>query len=560
MPYSRFIDLQTANGSMTGPLIAHETLLHCIECKRIYSSEEFRRLVAFRCTIAWDVVVFIGRSLFERHRSVEEVRAEMASRNAYLCPSHITYLGGKFIVSLAHAHREATPRIEESMRRNGGYILHLDALHDSDAPALMSGIDELSHIVLANVKIPTEHADYIIPFLEGIRARFGGPIACAHDMGKGICKAVGKVFPQSRDFICHFHFLRDVGKDFIEPAYSQLRKLLRHHCLSSALAALARDVRSQLGSQSARCARLAKAIESGQAPEDLPLLPLFSTYTLALWCLQGKRTGDGYGFPFDRPLLAFADRILVLIDQLPELLQRLPPSDKRANRNFVTLARKVLAIGAEPAFEHIIEELRWRCRFFDDLRNAMRIAPAGGTHGLNDDGTTKAMNRIRTAVEQFRNRLETQRRPATDDLCRGMAQQIDKYGEKLFADPIALQTPSGIVLIYPQRTNNIIERFFRLLRRDHRRKIDNNSMRRSLQAMLADTPLIQNLKNSSYMEILLNGTSTLEELFASLETTADTNSMLREDRAGTDRILPGCRSLIRMETLPAQVASALMAA
>ena len=109
-------------------------------------------------------------------------------------------------------------------------------------------------------------------------------------------------------------------------------------------------------------------------------------------------------------------------------------------------------------------------------------------------------------------------------------------------------------------TNNILERFFRLLRRHHRRKTGNNSMRRSLQAMLADTPLIQNLKNSSYMEILLNGTSTLEELFASLETTADTNSMLREDRAGTDRILPGCRSLIRMETLPAQVASALMAA
>jgi hypothetical protein len=37
-------------------------------------------------------------------------------------------------------------------------------------------------------------------------------------MGKGICKATAKVFPGTPDFICHFYFLRDIGKDFLEPA------------------------------------------------------------------------------------------------------------------------------------------------------------------------------------------------------------------------------------------------------------------------------------------------------------------------------------------------------
>jgi len=32
-------------------------------------------------------------------------------------------------------------------------------------------------------------------------------------------------------------------------------------------------------------------------------------YTLIRWTLEGKSEGNGYGFPFDRPHLAFARRI-----------------------------------------------------------------------------------------------------------------------------------------------------------------------------------------------------------------------------------------------------------
>ncbi|MCU0575024.1 MAG: hypothetical protein MUC41_18855 [Syntrophobacteraceae bacterium] len=49
-------------------------------------------------------------------------------------------------------------------------------------------------------------------------------------------------------------------------------------------------------------------------------------------------------------------------------------------------------------------------------------------------------------------------------------------------------TPNGPVTITPQRTNNILERFFRDQRHAHRRKTGNDSMGRALRAMLADTP------------------------------------------------------------------------
>ena len=46
-----------------------------------------------------------------------------------------------------------------------------------------------------------------------------------------------------------------------------------------------------------------------------------------------------------------------------------------------------------------------------------------------------------------------------------MIAQIDKYWDKLFADPITVNTPIGQVTIQPQRTNNLLERFFRDFKR-----------------------------------------------------------------------------------------------
>lgn len=82
-----------------------------------------------------------------------------------------------------------------------------------------------------------------------------------------------------------------------------------------------------------------------------------------------------------------------------------------------------------------------------------------------------------------------------------MVAQIDKYGDRLFADPIVGNTPNGSVTIYRQRTNNIIEQFFRDLKRSHRRRTGNNSMSRVLNSMLADTPLVKNLDNPEYMDM-----------------------------------------------------------
>lgn len=537
--------------SMTGPFIAHETVLSCPSCFSIFGSEALLQLAPKWCNIGYDVLVYVGRALFQRYRTIQEVSIELYSRNVQISDSEISYLGYKFIASLAASHQQAAPRIRQSMGLAGGYVLHLDATHDGNAPALMTGMDSLSEIVLGNVKIPSEHADHIAPFLQKLQKDFGDPQACVHDMGKGICKAVAEVFPETPDFVCHFHFLRDIGKDLLEPVHSSLRSCLRKHKTSPQLHALAREIKQRLSFQDSDPELLARAFLAGELPENTDLLPLASIYSMTLWILQGKHSGDGYGFPFDRPLLVFAERIVEVQQQLSKVLACCPDTDKIGKKSVVKLARIVANIINDTLFQQEIQELHWRCQVFDSLRKAMRIAPPDGKNGLNDDGEDTAISTICAGVQQFRSQLDDNATWSKDKLCQKMAKQIDKWSEKLFADPIEVVTPQGPVTIYPQRTNNILEQFFRGVRQKQRRKTGNNSLRPMLQTMLADTPLVKNLDNDEYVKILLNGKNNLEELFADLaqDITAYSTDLPLE----IDRLLPGFRKLITQHTLPEQV-------
>jgi hypothetical protein len=249
----------------------------------------------------------------------------------------------------------------------------------------------------------------------------------------------------------------------------------------------------------------------------------------------------------------FAERLTLLSAFLTDLIHLLPADDRQNNQPFFQLASEVSHVKKDIGICQALEELRWRSQTFDLLRQAMRIALPEGGNGLNDDGSPEAMASIRQGVSRFREKLEKDPKLTADQLSQKMAKQIDKYGDKLFADPIEVMTPQGKATIYPQRTNNILEQFFRGVRRGHRRKTGNNTMHRVLQTMLADTPLVKNLDNPPYMAILLDGKENLVELFADLGASGITNAS-DESQPETDRLLPGFRALINHPTLPEQVA------
>ena len=59
-----------------------------------------------------------------------------------------------------------------------------------------------------------------------------------------------------------------------------------------------------------------------------------------------------------------------------------------------------------------------------------------------------------------------------------------------------------------------MERFFRDLKRQCRRRTGCQALGRTLRTLLPDTTLVNNLQNPQYLKILLDGQPSLEALFA----------------------------------------------
>jgi len=543
-----------------GAFVACESLAFCTTCNKTYGSEELRRLVPPACTFGYDVVVYVGKALFLRHRNGQEIVSELAERNVRISQSEVYVLGRKFIALLALAHRQSAARIKEAMSRKGGYMLHLDGTFEGRGPLLMTGLDSMTKIVLGNIKLPSEKAEEIIPFLENIKGLFGPPIALVHDMGAGIVNAVQTVFEGIPDFICHYHFLRDLGNDFLEREYDVIRKRLRKHGITGKLRYRAQRLKKTIDEHPELLESLRAGLEHGKLSHgSLEQLPALNAYSLIQWALQAKNQGNGYGFPFDRPHLDFANRLLVLAENLEQLNGIELRGDWRDNKPYYQTLRDLNNIVNDKTLKRAMQDIARKTEVFDQLRHAMRIAPHDGNQGLNDDAMNESIQSIEKRVRRFYKELHADPDyPKSKDRQR-LAAQMDKYWEKLFADPIEVDTPQGKVPIQPQRTNNIMERFFRDLKRGERRKTGNCRMSRTLHTMLADTPLVKNLENPQYLEILLDGKASLEALFAQTDA-----AQLREEfqmaQHAPEKVPTIIKRLIQEPTYPQDLTLLLAAA
>ena len=103
----------------------------------------------------------------------------------------------------------------------------MDGICEGDSPNLFCGVDGICELVIDTVKIPSEKKERLIHFFRRIKQQYGEAKALVHDMGRSIGIAVQEVFPAVADFICRFHFLRDIGKDLLQDEYTALYKRLQ---------------------------------------------------------------------------------------------------------------------------------------------------------------------------------------------------------------------------------------------------------------------------------------------------------------------------------------------
>jgi len=536
-----------------GAFRAKETVLFCPQDQATFISDQLRRLVPKGGAFGFDVIVEVGLALFVHCRNNQETMKELAAKNVFVSEREISYLGRKFIIYLALAHRESQPLLRDLMARRGGYILHVDGTCEGDSPNLFCGLDGISELVLDTIKIPSEKKEQLIPFFQRIKGQYGEPKALVHDMGRGIVTAVEEVFPGVADFICHFHFLRDIGKDLLLDEYTAFQKRVRKLKVRPLLRQRAKYLEQRINPVSQTIDEMMASLESGTwQTSSREHIPLITTYTLIHWVFEYPRQSNGYGFPFDRPHLDFYRRLQKvhrLLGQIMDIHLRGPVKD---NKPFFQVYRTFKEVVEDKRLNALAESLERKAEAFDKLRTAMRIALPEGKNGINDNGDDVDMKTIKEKVTAYRKWLVSDARRRT--AYANMVTQLDKYWVKLFADPLPIVTPEGVLYIQPQRTNNILERFFRGEKRRGRKKSGMVSLNKVLKTVLADTPLVQNLKKGEYMEIILNGCSSLAERFSQIDAHLVQKEM-ENAKNNNERILPAIRKLIRNPDLTTKISA-----
>jgi hypothetical protein len=334
-----------------GEFIAHETKCSCRSCGHVVGSQKLASLIPPGGKFGYDVMVYVGESSFLRCRNEKEIVSELKQRGMSMCESEVGCLSGKFVIYLSLAHRRVRKNTQAFLDMHGGYVLHLDGTCEGGSPHLISALDGITEIVLDNMKMPSENSDQLIPFLKRIKRCYGDPAAVVTDMGKGIGVAVTEVFKAIPHLVCHFHFLRDLGKDLFGAENEIIRKRLSKHGVAALLRKRARSLKKFIDNTPHLVDGFADVVDGETLSESslVEHIPIIATHTLIVWALEGKHQGQGCGFPFDQPYLVFYQRVQRLEAILLQLNEIQLTGSRKDNRTYGKILHDLVDVRGDSA-------------------------------------------------------------------------------------------------------------------------------------------------------------------------------------------------------------------
>ena len=545
----------------------------CPGSKAARRTTDLSALFPPRATFGYDVVVRVGLERFVHYRQRHEIRTALAAEGVEISEGQVSLLGRQFLVYLEALHRARAPELRAALAADGGWPMHIDATGEDGRGTLLVVYAGWRGWVLGAWKVPTERADVITPRLRHTADRFGPPCAVMRDLGRAVTEAAAAFVADRKLAIpilaCHMHFLRDVGKDLMRKGHDELRGRFRHFKVLSKLRALARGLGRKVGLE---LPQAREGLEQWLAKDDpRHRLPdgkqgIAAVRALAQWMLDFPHDGLDQGFPFDVPMLDLYDRSMAVLAALDAFL-RTAPSDAKVRSAAERLHRILRPVDCEVPFERLVRGLRVRHALFRELRDALRLGvkPAHLTPPTRPTATTKEasvdIEKVRDAIHTLTTSLR-KRRPArgpAQDTRRGIdivIKHLDRHGHSLWGHAIRLPDDRGTRLV--ARTNNDLERFFRGLKQDERRRSGRRILTNDLETLPPAAALARNLTHPDYVEILCGALTALPAAFADLDArglaTVD-DRMPDDDIVSRSLPLPD-REIVRTNEMAARIYNA----
>lgn len=505
-----------------GGLCARETIKMCPDCNEKYRSGQLPQIVKSGSNYSYDCMVEAGKLRYIEKRQIIEIQDIFRNKHHLsVSATQIRRMTYGFLNYLGRLHYSSAEKINATIDRQGGYILYVDSTCEGHAPHLLTCLDGIGGFVLYSQKIQSENTTSLQASFEKVKKLFGTPLCCVHDMGRGIINALDMVFAGVNHVICHFHLLRDIGKDLLQELYRKVQKALSNKHIYAEIRYQTQALEKAAGGKQLAEKLFYQVAGQGKLTSKELLQGILYGYLLNLKSHENK--GEGYGFPFDRPKVQYYKQISTIHDELMQI-DALPNFDAEVKKTtrFYKVKEVLCNIVENRELKLIIKELDKQIVYFDQLRDIMRIALPESKNGLNDEGKINSEKELKSMEKELMGYIKTlktkiEKEPKENEKLQGVIKQLEKYWDKIFATPIKVIIEGEEKIILPHRTNNQSEQFYRKLKHLFRRLHGRPSVSKDIDYLPEEIALIENLKNQNYVKTVLKSIENLAYEFAKLD-------------------------------------------
>lgn len=441
------------------------------------------RICPAHCNFDSKVMIAVGILRWYFNYQREEIQSLFFARGIEISTGEISNLSEQFLVRFYVLHKKHIPKMKCLFKKKGGIRLHLDGTGEAGNEIVFTAKDGETGITLDAQIMQTESKENVKSFLQTLKLSFGSPIVVVRDMSKQIREAASEVFPGIEQQICHYHFVKNLGKIIFKKKYSEFRKGIIKMQLLSRLKKMRDHLRDVTDLTSETFLVVAEHKWIALAIEHV------------LICRERSSN-----YPFILPYLETMNRILEVQNMSGKIIEWNTTHKLQVDeiKEFADILDKITG-DADINAKYIDLKQIWE--WFEKVRICLRIGRHLSRNGTNS--SPSSAQELKQNMEETLAAIDNKGKAIGKELFK-VSSQITKnckqHAHELFVE--IKDSCGNIVEI--MRDNNIEERGHRWNRMHIRRRTGRSRTTNEMAQYGALTSVISNLENKVYVKNVLS--------------------------------------------------------
>ena len=420
------------------------------------------------------IVVGMLRWFFDLQR--RELQLLFESRGTSISTGEISNLSEEFLLRFYALHRRHIPKLKMIFEDNGGIVLHVDGTGEAGDEIVFSAKEGMTGITLDARIMPSESKKHLKPFLRKLKESFGVPIVVIRDMSKQIRDAVSEIFPDVLQLICHYHFVKNLGKIIFKEQYENLRRSMVDTKILGQLVTLKE--------------RLVHVNSLNRL-----IVGEYKWAAIAIeYLLQPREKSSGY--PFVLPYFEIMNRAIE-IKELVRHIVRWNAFHNLAVKAILDFSKGIDSLTNVSDIRSQYFRIKRIYGWFEDVRKILDVSRHLSGNGQKNEPTN--VEEIKRQLKEHLGRIEKEGEEIGGDILsssRTIKKQFQEHWNELFGEVYDREGNSVEIV----RHNGIEERSHRWSRMHIRRRTGRSRTTNDMAKYGALLAVMSNLENKTYVE------------------------------------------------------------